>query len=138
MMTDRIGKLRATTELVIGFARGLEKQIGAGTLTRAAAVAQLADAVLAMHFDNGSGYVTFQTHDGLVLVHGLVPSRNGKPAEGRANGVSINTVAWSLLEKSKEAVIFYVAVNPPLMVPASKVAIAIRFDSSTFPPGEPG
>jgi methyl-accepting chemotaxis protein len=129
MLTDRVGKLRATTQMFIGLAQSLEKQVVTGQITREVAIARIVIAVQVMHFDNDQGYVTFQTHDNLVLAHGSVPQRNGKPAEGRdSNGTSINALAWAALATADEGVIFYTAKNPPLMVTTSKLAYVARFD----------
>ena len=129
MLTDRIDKLRAVSQMFIGMAGSLEKQVVAGQLTREAAIDQIISAVQVMHYDDGAGYLTFQTHDGLVLAHGDVPARNGKPATGRdASGRSINDLAWASLEHANEGAIFYIATNPPLNIPTRKVAYVARFE----------
>jgi methyl-accepting chemotaxis protein len=129
MMTDRIEKLRAATQMFLGLAQSLEKQVVAGQLTREAAVAQMGIAVHVMHFDNGEGFVSFLAQDGLVLVHGLVPARNGKPVTGRdANGRSVTDLARDALKTADEGVVFYSATNPPLMQPVAKVAFVARFE----------
>ena len=57
MLADRVATLRAATQMSIGLAELLEKQVAAGQLTRPAAVAKLADSLHVMKFDGGNGYV---------------------------------------------------------------------------------
>jgi methyl-accepting chemotaxis protein len=129
LLADRIDKLRATTQMFLGLAQSLDKQITAGQLTRQDAVARLGTAVETMHFDNGDGYVVFQTKDGLVLVHGGTPNLNGKPATGKdSSGRSTNELAMAALQNGDEGVIFYSTPKPGQTVPLRKVAYVARFD----------
>jgi methyl-accepting chemotaxis protein len=142
MLADRVDKLRAVTEMVLGVAQSLEKQVVAGQLTHQAAIDRIIIDVQLMHFDNGMGYISFQTRDGLVIAHGSVPSRNGKPAEGRdAAGRSINTLGWEALATADSGVVYYMTTNPPLNVPTAKVAYVARFDpwqAETFAAADTG
>ena len=128
MLTDRVDKLRAACQMFIGLAQELQQQITAGQLTRQAAIAQIITDVRVMHFDNGDGYVTFQTHDGLVLAHGGMPQLNGKPAAGRdATGRSTNELAWAVLANSDDGEIFYKTPRPGQTTPVAKVSYVARF-----------
>jgi methyl-accepting chemotaxis protein len=128
MLDGRIDKLRAATQMFIGLAQSLERQIAAGQITHDAAVVQVRAAVEAMHFDHGDGYVAFQTQDGLVLAHGGIPGLNGKPAIGHdASGRSTSALALAALEAADEGVIFYSQQKPGQTTVAAKVAYVARF-----------
>jgi methyl-accepting chemotaxis protein len=130
MLDDRVDKLRTAAQMSLGLAASLETQTAAGQLTHQAAIAQLATALHAMHFDHGDGYVAYQSRDGLVLAHGGNPSLEGKPAIGRdANGGSISDLAWAALQSSDDGVIFYSAPKPGQAVPLAlaKIAYVARF-----------
>ena len=128
MLDDRIDKLRATTQMILGWAQALEQQVVAGQLTHQAAVAQLAAAVHVMHFDNGDGYIGFQSRDGLVLAHGGNPKLEGKPAGGRnSSGRSTSDLAWAALQAGDEGVIFYSTPRPGQTEPQPKVGYVAQF-----------
>ena len=128
MLDDRVDKLRTATQMFIGYAAAQERRIAAGELTRPAAVAQLAANLETMHFDNGDGYVVFQTEDHLVLAHGGTPNLNGKPATGKdANGRSTSDLAAEVLRTSDDGVIFYSTPKPGQTQPLPKVAYLARF-----------
>ena len=114
--------------MTLGLAQSLEQRVVAGQMTRQAAIAQLAVALRVMHFDNGDGYITFQSQDGLVLAHGANPKLDGKPAMGRdASGRSTNALAWAALRDGEEGVIFYSMPKPGQTVPQPKVGYVARF-----------
>jgi signal transduction histidine kinase/HPt (histidine-containing phosphotransfer) domain-containing protein/ActR/RegA family two-component response regulator len=133
MLSDRIGTLRAATQMSIGFAKSLEQRVAAGELTHQAAIAHLAKVLHVMHFDDGtgddgSGYVVFQARDGLVLAHGGNPSQEGKLAGGRdANGRSTSDLAWAAVQGGADGVIFYSYPRPGQTLPQPKVAYVARF-----------
>jgi methyl-accepting chemotaxis protein len=83
LLSDRIEKLRAVTQMTIGMAKSLEQQVAAGQMTRQSAIAQLATNLHAMHFDDGDGYVVFLSTAGLVLAHGGKSELEGKAPTGR-------------------------------------------------------
>jgi methyl-accepting chemotaxis protein len=129
LLADRIDKLRTATQMFIGLAGTLEKQIAAGQLTRQAAMLRLANSVETMHFDNGDGYVVFQTEDRLVLAHGGSPKLNGSPAIGKdSSGRTTSDLAWAALRTSDDGVIFYATPKPGQTQPLDKVAYVARFN----------
>ncbi len=128
MLDDRVDKLRTAAQMFIGFAAAQEKRIAAGELTRQAAVAQLADNLTTMHFDNGDGYVVFQTEDGLVLAHGGTPNLNGKPATGKdAKGRLTSNLAAEVLRTAENGTISYATPKPGQTESLPKVAYVARF-----------
>jgi methyl-accepting chemotaxis protein len=128
MLSDRIGELRAATQMAIGFAQLLDQQVAAGKLTHEAAIVQLGAALFAMHFDNGAGYVVFQARDGTLLAHGGTPNLNGKPATGRdSSGRSTSALAWTALGTAADGVITYSTAKPGETVPVAKVGYVARF-----------
>jgi methyl-accepting chemotaxis protein len=128
MLSDRIDKLRTATQMFIGLAQSLDKQIAAGKLTRDAAVTRLRETIEVMHFDDGDGYVTFQTTDHLVLAHGGNPALDGKIASGKdAQGRNTADLAEAALAKADSGVIWYSAPKPGHTEPLAKVAYVERF-----------
>jgi methyl-accepting chemotaxis protein len=77
MISDRVDGLRAVVQSAMGFAKSLEKQVAAGRLTRDQAMTQFRDDIHTMRFDD-TNYVLVQTFDGVVLMHGGDPGREGK------------------------------------------------------------
>ncbi len=128
MLSDRVDKLRAATQMTLGLAQSLEQQVVAGQMTRQAAIAQLAAALHVMHFDNGDGYIGFQSRDGIVLAHGGNPKLEGKPASGHdASGRSTSDLAWAALQTGDDGVIFYSMPKPGRTVPQPKVGYVAQF-----------
>ena len=90
MIGDRVDKLRAVVQSAMGFARTLDKQVANGQITRDQALAQFRDDLHTVRFDSGTNYVLVQTPDGIVVMHGGDPAREGKPtaskdADGRSS-----------------------------------------------------
>jgi len=128
MLDDRVDKLRTAGQMTIGLAQSLEQQVAAGKLTHEAAVAQLGAVVHVMQFDHGDGYVVFQTHEGVVIVHGGNPQLEGKLGNGKdANGRLISALAVEALRTSDEGVVPYFAPKPGQTVPLSKIAYVADF-----------
>jgi methyl-accepting chemotaxis protein len=127
MLDDRIDKLRTVVQSAMGFAQSLEKQVAAGGLTRERALAQFRDDLHTMRFD-GTNYVLVQTMDGLVVMHGGDPAREGKPTASKdANGRSSADLARDALRSADEGVISYLALKPGTAQPTPKLSYIARF-----------
>ena len=70
MIHNRIDTLASVVNTTIGVASALQSQVDAHRLTREQAVEQFRNAVHAIRFDDGAGYVSAWTSDWIVLAHG--------------------------------------------------------------------
>lgn len=77
MLDAKIAKLRAVTEEALSVATVLEKKVEAGQLTREEAIKQFRDTVRPLRFDNGTGYIFSYDMNGLTLILGPTPEREG-------------------------------------------------------------
>ena len=81
-LADRIDKLRAAVDMTNSFANALEPQVASGQLTRDQATARLREAIHAMRFDAGDGYILNAAPglDGVLVAHGTrsQPRRQGR------------------------------------------------------------
>jgi methyl-accepting chemotaxis protein len=127
MLDDRLDKLRAVVESTIGFAQSLEKQVQAGRLTHDQALAQFRDDLHGMRFD-GRNYVLVQNPDGLVVIHGGDPSREGKPTSSKdEQGRSSAEIIRTTLGEKDTGVISYLALKPGAAEPTPKLSYVTRF-----------
>jgi methyl-accepting chemotaxis protein len=127
MIEGRIEKLRAVVHSAIGFAQALENRVAAGRLTREQALALFRDDLHTMRFD-GSNYVLVQTIDGLVVMHGGDPKREGKPTASKdARGRSSAELARDLFAHAEEGTISYLAAKPGAPVQTPKLSYIARF-----------
>src|SRR5690242_10997271 len=67
MLNDRVEQLAAAVNTTLGLAAALDAQVAAHQISREQAVEQLRRAVHAIRFDEGRGYVTAWTADGIVV-----------------------------------------------------------------------
>jgi methyl-accepting chemotaxis protein len=115
MFSDRIDKLRTTTELAHGLATYLEGQVKAGKLTRDAAIAQYRDQLLVMRFDNGVNYLAAATMNGVMLAHPSAVKTGKENLVGQnlmeivdPNGVKIIKIQVDLMKQKNEGYVeFY-------------------------------
>jgi methyl-accepting chemotaxis protein len=128
MLDDRVDKLRAVVQSAMGFAESREKLATAGQITREQALAQFRDDLHTMRFDAGTNYILVQTFDGVVVMHGGDPGREGKPTASKdANGRSSADLARDALRNTDEGVISYLALKPGATQPTPKLSYVARF-----------
>jgi methyl-accepting chemotaxis protein len=128
MLDDRVGKLQAIVQATMGFAQSLEKQVTAGRLTREQGLAQFRDDLHVMRFD-ATNYVLVQTFDGVVVIHGGDPSREGKSTASKdASGRSSAELARDALSNKDAGVISYMALKPGTAQPEPKLSYIARFE----------
>ena len=128
MIDDRIDKLRAVVQSSIGFGQSLEKQVTAGRMTREQAMAQFRDDLHTMRFDGGTNYILAQTPEGLVVMHGGDPAREGKPTASKdADGRSSAELARDVMRNADDGVISYLALKPGAAKPTPKLSYVARF-----------
>jgi hypothetical protein len=127
MIDDRIDKLAAVVNTTIGVASSLETQIAAHQLTREQAVEQFRNAVHALRFDGGTGYVTAWTSEGIVLAHGTAPALENKPTPvADSSGRTVRQLGEAALRDGEHGVVSYAYPRPGQTQPKPKVAYAAR------------
>lgn len=128
MMDDRIDKLRALVLTARGFAEQLEQQVQAGRLTRAQAIATLREQLHHVRFGGKDDYFLAQTYDGMVVMHGGDPAREGKPTTARdAQGRSSAELAGQVLRGTDGGVISYDVAKPGHKDKQPKLSYVGRF-----------
>ncbi|MCJ2052786.1 methyl-accepting chemotaxis protein [Methylobacterium sp. J-070] len=128
MTSGRILALRSMVELVQSYAQALDGRVKAGTLTRAAAQAELAETAMAMRYDGGSNYITIYTMDGTVVA---APNRAllGKNViASTVNGVRVVESIVDRLKTSETTVFAYDFTRPGRDGVYPKITFAARFD----------
>jgi methyl-accepting chemotaxis protein len=68
MLSARLDQIHAIVDLARNTAKGLQKEVEAGKLTKEAAIAEFAKRANTMTYDNGSGYLFGNTMDGITLL----------------------------------------------------------------------
>ncbi len=127
MINDRLVELRAVVQSSMGFAKSLEKQVTAGRLTHDQALTQFRDDLHTMRFDD-TNYVLVQTYDGVVLMHGGDPGREGKATASKdAAGKSSAELARAVLNNTDDGTITYLALEPGAKQPEPKLSYVARF-----------
>ncbi len=128
MYDDRVDKLQAVVQSGIGIAQGLETQVAAGRMTREQAGVQLREALHAIRFDGGEGYLTVQSPDGGIVVHGADPSREGKPSTAKdSDGRPISELIRATLAHGNSGTIGYMFPRPGHTQPLQKISYIERF-----------
>ena len=127
MLADRIGKVQAVAWAVAGFAKSLDAEVAAGRLTRDAALARLRDELHAVRFGAEDDYLLAQRDDGVVIIHGGDPAREGKRSSSHdAAGRSTAELVAAELGPRDEGIIRYVAQKPGHSAPQDKVSYVVR------------
>jgi methyl-accepting chemotaxis protein len=128
MINDRIDKVRAVVLAATGFAQSLQAQVDAHQITHEQAVATFRDEVHRVRFGAADDYLLIQTFDGIVVMHGGDPTREGKPTASKdASGRSTGDLANDVLRGADGGVIWYEALKPGNTAPQAKVSYVARF-----------
>ncbi|HXP97664.1 MAG TPA: methyl-accepting chemotaxis protein [Telmatospirillum sp.] len=129
MIDDRVEKLRSIVDTVHSLAQALERDVAAGTTTHDAALAELRRVAHAMSYDDHAGYLMATTMDGIVVIDGNTPAREGSSAlnlkdpNGKAFVVSMIDVA----QRQDAGVVDYVFTKPGAKDPSPKLTYVKRF-----------
>ncbi|XYD08603.1 methyl-accepting chemotaxis protein [Methylobacterium sp. NMS12] len=127
MVSERLQSLRTVTELFTTYAQSLETRVGSGTLSREAALAELAETAMAMRFDRGTNYVAIYAMDGTVLA---VPDSRlvgSNQLETRVNGVRVAGTLIERLNTSDTATLSYLYPRPGHEGLSPKTTLAVKF-----------
>jgi methyl-accepting chemotaxis protein len=68
MLNARVEQIHAVVDAARNMAKGLQKQVEAGELTKDAAIAEFCRRANTMTYDNGAGYMFGSTMDGVTLI----------------------------------------------------------------------
>ncbi len=127
MLDERIGKLKATVEMMAGYTAAQDRLVAAGRMTAEQEMARLRDMAHATRFDGGSGYLTLQSMEGVVLIHGTDPSREDKPSTATdAHGRPIIELIRDAVRAADSGTISYMFPKPGQSQPLPKVAYVLR------------
>jgi methyl-accepting chemotaxis protein len=128
MEADRVDKLRAVVESVMGTAGALNKQISPEGLTHEQAMARLRDLIHAIRFDDGDGYISVQSRNGITLIHGVSPEREGKTSSASGtDGRLISDLIADAIRDKPAGMVAYMFPKPGRVEPQRKVAYVSRF-----------
>jgi methyl-accepting chemotaxis protein len=132
MMDDRADKLRGVVRMAIGFADTLEREVVAGRLERAQALGRFRDELHLVRFGSADDYLLAQDPDGIVMIHGGDPKREGKPTASRdAAGRSSAELARAALavpgDRFGGGLISYLALKPGEKAPQDKLSYVAMF-----------
>jgi len=128
MIDDRIDKLHGVVLAAAGFAQSLQAQVDAHQISREQALATFRDDVHRVRFGSEGDYLVVQSLDGLVVMHGGEPAREGTPTASRdASGRSTAQLAREVLSAADGGVIWYSALKPGSTTSQAKVSYVARF-----------
>jgi methyl-accepting chemotaxis protein len=128
LIDDRVDKLHAVTDTVLGLARALEDDVVAHRLTREQAMAQFGEAVHRIRFDRGEDYVVAQTLQNEIVYHGGNPKLDGTQSSARnTDGRLVTDLMAGALRNSEEGVIAFAFPKPGTTEPQPKVGYIARF-----------
>ena len=128
MIDDRIDKVHAVVLAATGFAQSLQAQVDAHQISREQALATFRDQVHRVRFGAADDYLLIQTFNGMVVMHGGDPTREGKPTASKdASGRSTRDLANDVLRGADGGVIWYLALKPGNAAPQAKVSYVARF-----------
>ncbi|HTW68917.1 MAG TPA: methyl-accepting chemotaxis protein [Acetobacteraceae bacterium] len=128
MIDDRIDKLRSLVLTVRGLAESLEGEVQAGRLTRDSAIATLRGELHHIRFGSHDDYFLAQTADGMVVMHGGDPAREGKLTTARDDaGRSSAELANQALGRTDLGMITYSVAKPGSTKKLPKLSYVARF-----------
>jgi methyl-accepting chemotaxis protein len=128
MINERVDKLKATVEMTIGVATALDHQVAAKEITPVQELARLRGMLHAMRFDGGNGYLTVQTLDGVILIHGADPTREDKPSTATdADGRPLLQLVHDALHGSDSGTVAYRFPRPGQRDPQPKISFVELF-----------
>ena len=129
MIDDRVAKLHAIVEVLVGQAQALEDQVKAGKITHDEALARFRSAVYGSWYDNHHDYVMTFTMDGVAIANGAQPGQQGtsRLATKDPNGKPIVGSMIALLKTADEGLVDYVFPKPGTKTPLPKLTYVQKF-----------
>ena len=125
MMSARMEQTHAIVDVALNMAKGLQKQVEAGELTKDAAIKEFSKRAQTLRYDNGSGYIFAYTMDG-VTVSAPDPKQIG------TNRLDVETNGRKLARELRDGVaakgdvtLYYEYMKPGEEKPIRKVSYAV-------------
>ncbi|WP_413204364.1 methyl-accepting chemotaxis protein [Rhodospirillum sp. A1_3_36] len=126
---DRIAKLKAVVDMTTSYAGVLEERVKKGDLERDEAFARLKDMIHGARFDDGLGYISVIQADGLMLIIGSRPDREGKVAEAKdAEGRPLTELIANLIKTGKSGTLWFKGIRPGQTEMQSKMTYVSYFE----------
>jgi len=128
MIEERIGKLRATSDMLNGLLVSLNNDEQSHKLTHDQALQELRRLSQALKFDNGNGYINVWSDDGTVIVKGDEPGKVGQRVTAKSSdGTLIIDLAHQALRSADTGVISYSYPPPGQTELKPKLGYVVRF-----------
>jgi methyl-accepting chemotaxis protein len=129
MLDDRIDKLKSVVDAAQSYAAALQQRVVAGQITKDQQTAALRDAIYAMRFDNGDGYLFMEQADSTVLIHAADHSKEGKLSTSvDAAGRSQADLMQQVFRTSDTGTISYLVAKPGQTQRQPKLTFISRFN----------
>ncbi len=128
MIDGRVHMVRNITLTAVSQAKALDKQVQAGALTRDEAIGRWRDALHAMIFDEGAGYIFAFDRANRYTVMGGKPSRVGESLDGfkDANGLFVIREMQRVTQSQGEGRVDYWFPKPGQQEPLRKISYVIN------------
>ncbi|WP_244424248.1 methyl-accepting chemotaxis protein [Methylobacterium sp. GXF4] len=127
MRDERVQSLRTIVELVQSRAQALDERVKAGTLTKDAALSELAESTMTMRYSGGTNYIAIYTMDGVALAAMNRKDIGKNQMDLVVNGVPIIRAFIERLRASDSAMLEYEYLRPGREGVFPKVSVATRF-----------
>jgi len=127
MVDDRIGKLRAVTEIAYEQAQVLDSLVKAGKLSRDDAMARFKEVGRGLWFDNHRAYVTIADLDGINMLNPAVPKIEGTRGVKMPNGRYIIDSFVDAVKTSDEGLSLYDYPKPGETLATPKMTFVKKF-----------
>jgi methyl-accepting chemotaxis protein len=127
MVQDRIGKLRAVTEIAYEQAQVLDAEVKAGKLTRDEAMARFKEVGRGLWFDNHRAYVTVADLDGINILNLAAPKIEGTRGNKMPDGRYIIQTFVDAVKTSDEGLSRYDYPKPGETAPTPKLTFVKKF-----------
>jgi methyl-accepting chemotaxis protein len=129
LLDDRVASLRFVVDGVASIADGLQREVQAGRLTQAEALARFRQTIYALRFGNGD-YVYVNSFDGVTIANGVQPGIEGQKRLDLkdANGKLIIVSQIEALKTADSAVVDYLYPRKGSEAPQPKISFVRRYD----------
>jgi methyl-accepting chemotaxis protein len=125
MQNARMDQTHAIVDLSLNMAKGLQKQVEAGELTKDAAIKEFSTRAQTLKYDNGAGYVFAYTMDGITV-------SSPEPKQIGTNRLDVETAGRKLARELRDGVaakgnvtLYYQYMKPGQEKPIRKVSYAV-------------
>ncbi len=128
MIDDRIDKARAVVRTAKGFAQALQARVERHEINQEQAFAIFRDDVHRVRFGTDDEFFSVQTPDGVIVMHGGDPGREGKPTLSKdVRGRSTAELARDVLRGADGGAVWFQAFKPGSSTQQAKVSYVSSF-----------